>query len=302
MVYHEVRKSRYNYIVHNRREGKKWKKISKYISKGNLSKSEIAEEIAKFSRELKFTKKYKYLSKTDAEKIEDIKYKFDEYLKKAGKSGLEKFKEWFFTELTYNSNAIEGNTLSLKETSLILTDGITPKGASLREFYEVKNHKAAIDFLEDYSGELTEQLILKIHSFILKDIDPENAGKYRQVQVFIRGSDVVLPPPSLVPKLMKDFIKWYNSNKKKHHPLELASIASTKFVTIHPFVDGNGRVSRLIMNYLLKKNKYPEINVYLKDRSDYLDCVREANEKKYAKIVKFLIRTFKKNYSFVGTY
>ncbi len=302
MVYHEIRKpgdAVQNYLVHNSRSGKKWKKISKYIGKGNLSKKLVAEEIAKFSTELKLAKTYKYLSKKDAEKTEEIKYKFDEYLKKAGKSGLEKFREWFFTELTYNSNAIEGNTLSLRDTSLIITEGLIPKKASLREVYEVKNHKAAIDFLEDYRGDLNEQMILKIHSFILKDIDNENARKYRPIQVFIRGSDVVLPPPSIVPRLMRELIKWYKENKKKLHPLELAAIISMKFVTIHPFVDGNGRVSRLIMNFLLKKNKYPEINIYFRDRPDYMDCVRDANEKQYMNIIKFLVKTLGKNYSFV---
>lgn len=300
MVYHEIRKVKekiYNYLVYNIREGEKWRKISKYIGKGKLSKPKIKKEIEKFKMEIKKTK---YLSKEQLLEIEAIRKKFDDYLKKSGKIGIEKFDEWFFTELTYNSNAIEGNTLSLKETSLIINENIVPKGSTLREVHEAKSHKEALEFLRKYKGDLNERLILKIHSFILKDIADGFAGKYRRTEVGIRGTDFKPSSAYKVPLLVTNLIRWYKKNKKEFHPFELAIMISAKLVTIHPFIDGNGRVSRLIMNFLLKKTMYPEINIYFKERGKYIDCIKEANYEKYKPLIDFLVKTLKKNYSFLN--
>jgi len=300
MVYHEIQrkgKRKYNYLVKTIRHGKGWKKTRKYIGEGNLSKIKIRKEIEKFQKEVQ---KSIHLTQEQMQEIENIKTRFDAYLKKGGKSGLENFKEWFFTELTYNSNAIEGTSLSLRETSLIINEGIVPKNVSLREVNEAKNHKEALEFLLEYEGEVNENFILKIHSIILKNIDDNNAGKYRKVPVFIVGSNVKFPPHSEVPKLIRELVKWYKLNKKSMHTFELASLFSVKFVSIHPFIDGNGRCSRLLMNYILKKNNYPEINIYVKDRNNYLKSVRKANDEDYAMIVDFLFRILKKNYKFLG--
>jgi len=298
MVYYEIRKKNnipYNYIIHNIRQGDRWKKKSKFIGKGKLSKDKIKEEIRNFK-----SKMYKYISEKNYEEIEQIKNKFYDYLKKGGKSVESNFREWFFTELTYNSNAIEGNTLSLRETSMVINEKIVPKGANLRDIYEARNHKNALEFLKNYRGDLNEKLILKIHSFILKDIDNSNAGRYRKVNVYIRGEpDVTFPNPDRIPRLMKEFVDFYKKNKNKYHPLELAAIISMNFVSIHPFVDGNGRVSRLIMNFTLKKYNYPEINIYFKDRQNYLRSVKKAHYGDYGLIIDFLIKTMEKNYRFL---
>jgi len=308
MVYHETRQKEdkvLNYLIHNSRakfgNKTKWVKTSKYLGEGKLTEKEIKSSKSEFELHLKQQKKYRYLSSDDIVKIETINGLLKTYFEKAGVSGTEKFKEWFSTELTYNSNAIEGNTLSLKDTSLIINEGIAPKGASLREIHEARNHKDAIEFIEYYKGKLTEEFIRQVHKHILKNIDDANAGTYRNVKVFIRGSDTVLPPETLVPKLMKDLVVWYKKNKREYHAFELAAIVSMKFVSIHPFTDGNGRVSRLIMNFILKKNKYSEINIYLKDRADYMSAVRLANDKNYEPIIKFLVKTLNKNYKSMGT-
>ncbi|MBU0929584.1 MAG: Fic family protein [Nanoarchaeota archaeon] len=299
MIYYEARNVKgkiYNYLVHNIRKGSKWKKISKYIGKDKLSELRVKKEIKKFKLELKKTK---YLSNEQISKIEDIKKFFDDYIKKSGKLGAEKFEEWFYTELTYNSNAIEGNTLSLEETSLIINENIAPKGATLREIYEAKNYKEAIEFLQKYEGDLDERLILKIHFFILKNIADSFAGKYRRTEVRIRGAEFKPAHAEIVPLMVTDLIKWYKKNKREMHPFELAAVVSAKLVTIHPFIDGNGRVSRLIMNFLLKKAGYPEINVYIKKRDSYLNYIKEANYEKYIKLINFLFEVYKENYSFL---
>lgn len=299
MVYHEIKirgGKKYNYLVKTIRHEKKWRKIRKYIGEGDIPPGKISEETKRFQNEVQ---KPKYLTKEQIAAIENIKIMFDAYLKKGGKSGLENFKEWFFAELTYNSNAIEGTSLSLRETSLIINEGIVPKNVSLREVNEAKNHKEALEFLLKYNGDVNEGFILKLHSIILKNIDDNNAGKYRKVPVLIAGSDVKFPHHSKVPQLIKTLVKWYKSNKKAMHPFELAALFSMKFVSIHPFIDGNGRCSRLLMNYILKKNTYPEINIYVKDRNNYLKAVRKANDGDYAMIVDFIFRTLKKNYKFL---
>jgi len=300
-MYHEIKEKnekKYNYLVYSIREGKKTKKLRKYIGEGEISKNKLKGEMEKFMSETK-EKNAKYLAKEQIEAIENVKLRFDAYLKKGGKSGIENFREWFFTELTYNSNAIEGTSLSLRETSMIINEGIVPRNASLREVNEAKNHKEALDFLLDYTGDVNEGFILKLHSIILKNIDDENAGKYRKVPVFIAGGDIKFPKHTDVPQLMKDLVEWYKSEKNKIYPFELAALFSMKFVSIHPFIDGNGRCSRLLMNYILKKNNYPEINIYVKDRNNYLKAVRKANDEDHEMIIDFLFKTIQKNYKFL---
>lgn len=298
MTYVETKvrnRKRYTYLVKTIRNGKKWKKIRKYIGEG-LSKDNIRKQKEIFKKTIA---KPWFLNENRLNEIEKIRQKFDEYKKKAGKSGLERFNEWFFTELTYNSNAIEGTSLSLRDTSLIINENIVPKSANLREVTEAKNHKEALDFLLSYKGDVNEKFILKLHSIILKNIDDENAGNYRKVDVFISGEDVKFPPPQEVPKKMKELIKWYKKNKSRMNIFEIAALLSMKFVSIHPFTDGNGRISRFLMNYTLRKNGYPEVNIYVKDRANYIKAVRKANDEDYRMIVDFLFRILIKNYKFL---
>ncbi|MBI2173097.1 MAG: Fic family protein [Candidatus Aenigmarchaeota archaeon] len=297
MPYHEIKmrdRKRYNYIVHTIRDDNKWKKVRKYIGEGHLSEEKIKKELQNFD---KLLVKTNYLTEEQKDFIEIIRLRFFNYLKKGGKVISGKFNEWFFTELTYNSNAIEGSTANKRETSMIINDGVAPKNISLREIYEAKNHKKALEYLLSYQGDINEWLIKRLHWVLMEDID-EKRGKYRKVPVFILGSDVELPNHGDIPKLMKDLIVWYKQNKNLH-PLELAALLSMKFVSVHPFTDGNGRVCRLLMNYILKKNNYPEINIYVKDRNNYLRAVRAANDGKYDQIIDFLVRTLKKNYGFL---
>jgi fido (protein-threonine AMPylation protein) len=299
MTYIETKErngKKYVYLVKTMRSGGKWKKIRKYIGEDS-SKEDIEKAREHFDKDSLRTD---FLSSTQINEIDTIRKKFGEYKKKAGKSGLERFNEWFFTELTYNSNAIEGTSLSLRDTSMIINENVVPKNASLREVNEAKNHKEALDFLLSYDGDVNESLILKLHSIILKNMDNENAGRYRKVVVFIRGEDVKFPSHEKVPEEIKKLIKWYKANKSCMNPFELAILFSMKFVTIHPFIDGNGRVSRLLMNYILRKNRYPEINIYVKDRANYIRAVRKANDGSYEMIVDFALRTMKNNYKFLG--
>jgi fido (protein-threonine AMPylation protein)/DNA-binding XRE family transcriptional regulator len=167
-------------------------------------------------------------------------------------------------EYTFESNRIEGNTLTLKETDLVINEGITISGKSMREHLEAINHQDAVLFLKDLVDkniELKERDLLQLHNLVLRGIDAENAGKYRTVQVMIKGSQHMPPPPFLVAKQMEDIFLWYQLNKNKLHPVVLAAEMSEKIVTIHPFIDGNGRTSRLWMNLILLKHGYVIANI-----------------------------------------
>jgi Fic family protein len=187
--------------------------------------------------------------------------------------------DWFRVELTYTSNAIEGNTLTRRETALVVEKGLTVGGKSLTEHLEATNHAHALDWVKEqvkrkpYS--LTGKDILHIHDIILKGIDDANAGHYRSVPVRISGSAVVLPNPLKVPDLMQEFVEWLKQSGDLH-PIELAAEAHYRLVTIHAFVDGNGRTARLLMNMILLMTGYPAAIIRKRDRLAYIGSLEKA--------------------------
>ncbi len=298
MVYHEIRDvegKKQNYLVYTKREGEKIIKKSKFIGNGKISKEQIKQLKEEFKFEILIDSPSENLSKEQLKEIESLKKIYNKKINSLSKEEFEKFENTFFTELTYDSNAIEGSSLSLEDTNLVINEGLVPKGKTLREINEAKNHIEAINFINSYEGDLNELFILKIHSIILKNITERYAGRYRETTVRIFKSDVSFPDASKVPQLIGNLVYWYKQNKNKLHPFELAVIFSVKFVSIHPFIDGNGRVSRLLMNYLLKKKGYPWINIYIKQRTEYLQAVRQGNDGKYKPILEFCITTLKEN-------
>lgn len=167
-------------------------------------------------------------------------------------------------EYTFESNKIEGNTLTLKETDLIVNEGLTISGKSMREHLEAINHQEAIAYIKelmDKNTTINEREILCIHNLILRGIYPEDAGKYRKVQVMIKGSSHMPPQPFLVAKEMEELFIWYQTNKNNLHPVILAAEMHERLVTIHPFIDGNGRTSRLLMNLILLQHGYVIANI-----------------------------------------
>lgn len=178
---------------------------------------------------------------------------------------------------TYHSNAIEGNTLTLRETKVAL-EGITIGGKSLREHLEAVNHRDAILMLEELVQKdepLTEWTIKSLHHLILKGIDDDNAGRYRRVNVRISGAEHLPPDQLVVPELMERFIGWYRDEACKLHPVERAARVHSDFVKIHPFADGNGRTSRLLMNLELMKEGYPPAVLPVERRLDYYQALDE---------------------------
>ena len=216
-------------------------------------------------------KKIDYKKLTEKKKILDKRRPFDAAL-------VKNLEEWFRIELTYNSNAIEGNTLSRAETALVVEKGLTIGGKSINEHLEATNTAAALDFIKEQikrkPSDIKEKDILKIHEIILDRIDKENAGIYRRVPVRISGSGVVLPNPRKVQTLMDEFFSWIK-NETKMHAVELAAEAHYRFVTIHPFIDGNGRSARLLMNMILMMRGFPPAIIRKNDRLAYIKSLEK---------------------------
>jgi len=186
--------------------------------------------------------------------------------------------EWFKIELTYTSNAIEGNTLSRAETALVVEKGIAVDGKTLQEHLEAVNHAQAFEWviqkINSKKWHITEATILDLHQLILQKIVDNQAGRYRTVPVRIAGSTVIMPNALKVPELMKGFVSWLHNNT--NHPVVLAVDVHFKLVSIHPFVDGNGRAARLLMNMILMQAGYPPAIIRKEDRKRYIDSIEKA--------------------------
>ena len=189
---------------------------------------------------------------------------------------VKQIKEYFRIGLTYSSNAIEGNTLTETETKVVLEDGLTIAGKPLRDHYEVSGHSDAYDFIYGLAKKKTisEKDILSIHQLFYQRIESKSAGKYRKVGVVITGTDYIPPSPASVPALMKEFVDKINSKRNKIHPIEAAALIHMGLVDIHPFIDGNGRTARLLMNLLLLQSGYVITIIPPILRSDYISLIK----------------------------
>lgn len=210
---------------------------------------------------------------------------------------LNKIKESLSIEWTYNSNSIEGNTLSLRETQMVLQEGITVKGKSLREHFETHNHDKAIDYLfsivnDDYV--LRSIDILSLHGLVLRSIEDEFAGRLRNGGVRITGANFVPPNANKVSDLLDELIEFINTNPLGLNDIELASVFHHKLVWIHPFFDGNGRTVRLAMNLLLMRCGFPPAIILKNDRKKYYEALNQANGGNYQKITLLMCQALER--------
>ena len=195
-------------------------------------------------------------------------------------AAVQRRQEELMIEWIYNSNAIEGNTLSLQETRLILETGLTIGGKSLREHFEVTNHRNAIEYVESLVAEempFTPYHIRQIHQLVLAQIDNDSAGQYRQLPVRIAGSTHTPPDSWEVERLMHEWGDWVNAESLDLHPVVRAALAHHQLVAIHPFIDGNGRTARLAMNLLLMRDGYPPAIIAKVNRRQYYRVLAQAD-------------------------
>ena len=211
---------------------------------------------------------------------------------------LQKIKEALSVEWTYNSNSIEGNSMTLQETYLVLNDGMTVKGKPLREHFEINNHHKALNFLYGIVTEnkaLDLNIILDIHRFMLNNIEDLHAGRLRNAGVRIQGANFVPPNALKVSSLVAELIDFTQTNPLHLNVIELASVFHHKFVWIHPFFDGNGRTVRLAMNLILLNAGFPPAIILKNDRKKYYTALNMANNGKYSKLMLLMSQALERS-------
>ena len=215
------------------------------------------------------------------QEIDNLKDKIDSF-RPLSENILKQIKAYFKISFTYTSNAIEGNTLSLSETKIIIEDGITIGGKPVKDHLEVIGQANAYDLLFDIAQnekDITEQTILKLHHMLYNNIDEAKSGKYRDCNVLITGSEYELPKYDKLPELMQEFCAEIPVKKENLHPVEFSAWLHERLVSIHPFIDGNGRTARLIMNLALLQAGYNIITIPPVVRNDYIFGLQEAQLK-----------------------
>ncbi len=259
----------------------KWKKIRIKLGTEKPSKELIVKKLKELKLEELDIYNKDYIDADKLEVIDDFKEVYQNHIKELPKTVIEKEESDFVIRFTYNSNAIEGNRLTLRETYLIIKEKQIPTGAPPKDYNEALNGKEALDFLKKYKGKMTIEFIEKINGILTKNTGVIYPGRVRFFPVKIEGADHVPPDEKEVPKLLKEMIKFYYSNKNKFHPFVMACLIHAKFVEIHPFEDGNGRTGRALMNWVLMKADYPKMYVPVSKRQKYYEAIDMHNIKKY---------------------
>ncbi len=291
-----VKGKKYWILIHSVRKGKKVIQKKKYIGKVLPPKNRLDQLKKEFLREL-VGGKYKYLSKEDLEKIEEEKKTYKQELKELSKIEKEKRLNEFMIRYTYDSSKLSGINITLRQTFLILKEGIIPKDfKNLRTAKELENHEKSFIAITQYKGKFDIRFIKKLHSILFSGVDDEIKGKLRSElkrDVKIAGTSYVPPKWQEVERELTNFFKWYSSENRKLHPLELASLIHLKLISIQPFADGNSRLSRLLMNWILWKKSYPLVDIPIEDLENYYDVLdRYQIEKDEKPFIKYIMKNY----------
>jgi len=253
-----------------------------YRSNGKVNKTEryIGKEIPKNIEELKKEFIFEVYKEKWFKIFESIKKKYNKENKIMPLSAKEKELETFMIKFTYNTQRIEGSKLTLKDTANLLEKGITPKEKPIRDIKEAEANKKVFYEMLKYEKDLSLQIVLYWHKKLFEDTKEDIAGKIREHGVQISRSKFTPPTPVELQILLKEFFDWYNQNKSKIFPIELAALVHLKFVTIHPFSDGNGRISRVMMNFVLHKQGFPMLDIPYEKRAGYYNSLERSQVKK----------------------
>ncbi len=284
----------YYYIVKSiRTPDGKVKKIRKFIGRKLPTHNELQQHFQEV--ELQAAKAFpaKWLTGELFEKVEDIR----NAIKVLKRTPIESLPKDFLVRFTYNTNAIEGNRMTLRQTALVLDDNITPQGVRTEDFIEVINSKDAWDFVKGFKSPANEKFIKKIQFEVTKNTSCRIQGDYRNSEVGISGSDWKPPKASTLPQLMREFVLDIKREKKELHPIELAALSHNKLVQIHPFTDGNGRTARLIINWQLIRNGFPPVVIEAETKEEYYKAIEEGDKGKHSQFANFLAKEMVRQYS-----
>lgn len=292
------------FLVKDVKVGKNVARVRKYIKSGDPP---IAEELQKFSKEhakdvevealdkaaKMSSSRYtaRYLSEEEIRLVERVRYLYKAFTNVLTTNELKKYEKDFEISYVSGTTSIEGNTLSLKETYDLLINDIIPSGKSAREINEVQNFKRVLAYRDKYRGRITIKLIKNLHAIIVSNIDDDSAGSFRRSDfIGISGCDLRVTPHFEIEDELKHAIdEYYNNVKAGGYPFEEAILFHYKFEMIHPFIDGNGRVGRELLNYLLTRNRppYPKLLFLGKDRPTYIQALQLGNDEKYKEMITF---------------
>jgi Fic family protein len=282
-----VGKHTYYYLEHSIRDNGKIQKKEVYLGK------KLPANIEQL--------KAKQVAEIIAEKWHPVLARIkDNYVKEgrsSPKSAKEKAIENFAIRFTYDTQKIEGSTLTLRETANLFDRGMTPKNRPLEEVREAEAHKKLFHEILASKKDLSLTAAIEWHRKLFSETKPDIAGRIRKSRIGISGSKFVPPLPVEVYPMLRDFFGWYDRNKARLHPVELAALVHLKFVTIHPFADGNGRVSRLMMNFMLNRKGYPMLNIPYEGRNSYYNALERAQLSKESVVfVLWFIKRYVKSH------
>lgn len=301
MVYIRSRKVKgkmYNMLVKSiKKDGKVKQIFLKHIGKGKLVQEEKDAIINSYFKKDVVVVTNSLVSYQELKEITNLTKEIKEKNRDLTEIEKEKNKERFNVNFIYNSNSIEGNSLTKEQVYSLTHDGVVPEGKTLKEIHETENMQEALKFIDSYKEEISEKFIKKLHSIVQKNIEKETLGKYKIRQNYIAGSDHLPTPPVFVKERMRDLVDWYHKYKKKLHPMELSSAFHIKFLVIHPFTDGNGRTARLIQNKILKDRGYLSIIFPVGDKLRYYAVIKNALQGSAEPFIKYMLKLYKKSYT-----
>ncbi|MBU0979800.1 MAG: Fic family protein [Nanoarchaeota archaeon] len=289
-----VRKIKDYYVLaHSVRANSKIVQKSKYLGKKLPSKARLEQLKKEFLKEIT-GEKFQYLSSKDVEDIKKKRAEYDKELTRLSPLEKEKRLQDFMIRYTYDSSKLSGVEVTLRQTYLILKDGIVPKNfKNLKTVKELENHEKGIVAITTYKGKLTIDFLKKLHKILFLGVDDSIAGKLRSElkrDVKIGGTTYIPPKWDKLDRELDNFLMWYRSGNRKLHVIELAALIHLKLISLQPFSDGNSRLSRLIMNWILWKRKYPLIDIRIEDLENYYDVLDkyqiEYDERPFVKYIK----------------
>jgi Fic family protein len=302
MVYFAKKKingKQYLYAIHSVRLSNG--KISKIMKK--VKNAEITKELQEFFDERQKNllqndalNKYKIdsiFTKEQIEKVEATKTDYKKILKKLSRAQKKDLLDRFTANFTYESNAIEGNSLTLKDVAMILFEGKVLEGKELREIFETRNSRKVVDLILANKFKVTENNIIKMHKMLVEDMGIKTG--YKQIPNYLVGRKIETTPPEDVAKEMKELVKWFNE-EKNIHPIKKAALLHGKFEKIHPFDDGNGRVGRFLINVTLINNGFAPLIIRKSQRIAYLKSLEDFDNNYTKNLERFLLDKYKNTF------